>query len=341
MPVSGLVSAKRPSIAAGLAALALVVLLLAGSVVPAAAETLKANTSGSAFLGRAGPHGVYDVGLAIPSDHAAVLRVSGGRTHELPFAQWAKYAARPLRPLSSGVLRVEFGAIGSVTLRFRPEEVKLGRHRRGCVGPRPRVERGTYRGAISLRGENGYFQLHRVEAEGKRRRSFPLTCDQAATTDPAAEKPLAAYVAPRLGLTAGTEAQLTVATEADGAGLAMKAWYSKFSENLEEVAAGSLESPPALAIGRYSYGAGPLFLRVSEPGAGPLSATLQGVSYNADPAAPGSWSGALEAGFLGGGSRLLNGPGSKTRLCLYTSSGEPTECVGDPPPLISGGPFAP
>jgi hypothetical protein len=340
--VSGFVSAKRASIAVGLPALAaLLVLLPGGSIAPAAAESLAANTAGAAFLGRAGPHGVYEVGLAIPNDHAAVLKVSGGRIHELPFEQWAKYAVRPLRPLSSGVLRAEFGAIGSVTLRFHREELKLGRHRRGCVGPRPRVEHGTYRGTISLRGENGYFQMHRVEAEGRRRRSFPLTCDPAATTDPAAEEPLAAYVAPRLGLTSGTEAQLTVTSEADDAALAMKAWSSKYGENLEEVAAASLESLPALAIGRYSYGAGPLFLRVSEPGAGPLSASLQGVSYNADPAAPGSWSGELEAGFLGGGSRLLNGPGSKTRLCLYSSSAQPAECVGDPPPLISGGPFDP
>jgi hypothetical protein len=343
-PVCGFVSAKRASIAAGLPALAaLIVLLLGGSVAPAtAAETLEANTAGAAFLGRAGPHGIYEVGLAIPNDHAAVLKVSGGRTHELPFVQWAKYAVRPLRSLSSGVLRAEFGAIGSVTLRFHPEEVKLGRHRRGCLGPRPRVERGTYRGAISLRGENGYFQMHRVEAEGRQRRSFPLTCDPAATTDPAAEEPLTAYAAPQLRFNSGTEAQLTVTTEADGAALAMKAWSSKYGENLEDVETASLESPPALAIGRYSHGAGPLFLRVSEPGAGPLSASLlQGVSYNADPAAPGTWSGELEAGFLGGGSKLLNGPGSKTRLCLYSSSGQPTECVGDPPPLISGGPFGP
>jgi hypothetical protein len=338
--MSGFTSAKRALIAAVFPVLAaLLVLLPGGSVASAAAETLEANTAGAAFLGRAGPHGIYEVGLAIPNDHAAVLKVSGGRIHELPFEQWAKYAVRPLRPLSSGVLRAEFGAIGRVTLRFDPEEVNLGRHRRGCAGPRPRVEHGTYRGAISLRGENGYFQMHQVEAEGKRRRSFPLSCEPAAGADPAAEEPLAAYVAPRLGFNQGTEAQLTVSTEADGAALAMKAWESKYGENLEDVEAASLESFPALAIGRYSYGAGPLFLRVSEPGTGPLSASLQGVSYNADPAAPGTWSGKLEAAFLGGGSRLLNGPGSKTRLCRYPSSGQATECVGDPPPLISGGPF--
>jgi hypothetical protein len=334
---------KRASIAASLPVLAaLLVLLPGGSSAPAAgAETLQANTAGAAFLGRAGPHGVYEVGLAIPNDHAAVLIVSGGRIHELPFAQWVKYATRPLRPLSSGVLRAEFGSIGSVTLRFHPEKVELGEHRKGCVGPRPRVELGTYRGAISLRGENGYFWLRQVEAKGKRRRGFHLSCEPTATADPAAEEPLAAYVAPRLGFNSGTEAQLTVTAEADNAVLAMKAWSSKYGENLEDVEAASLESFPALTIGRYSYGAGPLFLRVSEPGAGPLSATLQGVSYNADPAAPGTWSGELEAGFLGGGSRLLNGPGSKTRLCRYSSSGQSTECVGDPPPLISGSPFDP
>jgi hypothetical protein len=321
---------------------ALLALLPGGSVAPAnAAETLEANTAGAAFLGRAGPHGIYEVGLAIPNDHAAVLKVTGGRIHELPFEQWAKYAVRPLHPLSSGVLWAEFGSIGSVRLRFHPEEVKLGQHRRGCVGPRPRVERGTYRGTISLRGENGYFQLHRVEAEGRRRRSFPLACDPATTTDPAAEAALATYVAPRLEVDRGTEAQLAVATEADDALLAMRAWQSRYGENLEDVAAGALELLPTLAIGRFSYGAGPIFLRVSEPGAGPLNATLQGVSYNADPAAPGTWSGELEAGFLGGGSRLLNGPGSKTRLCRYSSSGQSTECVGDSPPLISGGPFDP
>jgi hypothetical protein len=330
--VNGFVSAGRAPIAAGLAVLAaLLVLLPGGSIAPAAAvETLEANTSGRAFLGRAGPHGIYEVGLAIPNDHAAILKVSGGRIHELPFAQWAKYAARPLRPLSSGVLRAEFSALGNIALRFDPEEVKLGRHRTGCVGPRPRVERGTYRGTISLRGENGYFQMHRVEAEGRRRHSFPLSCKPAAIADPAAEEPLEIYVAPRLGFNQGTEAQLTVMSEADGAALAMRAWASRY-ENLEDVEAASLESLPALAIGRYSYGAGPLFLQVSEPGSGPLSATLQGISYNADPAAPGTWSGELEAGFLGGGSRLLNGPGSKTRLCRYASSGQPTECVGDLP----------
>ncbi|HEV7615469.1 MAG TPA: hypothetical protein VGO36_04495 [Solirubrobacterales bacterium] len=267
--------------------------------------------------------------------------MSGGRIHELPFAQWAKYAARPLRPLSSGVLRAEFGAIGSVTLRFHPEEVKLGRHRSGCVGPRPRVERGTYRGTISLRGENGYFEMHRVEAKGRQRRSFPLVCEEAAAGDPATEAPLATYAAPRLQVDRGTEAQLAVASEADGTLLAMRAWESRYGENLEDIAAGALETFPTLTVGRFTYGAGPIFLKVSEPGSGPLSAAVQGVSYNADPASPGTWSGELEASFLGGGSRLLNGPGSKARLCRYSSSGQPTECVGDPPPLISGGPFDP
>jgi hypothetical protein len=323
---------------------ALLVIVLGASVAPAvAAEAQEANTAGRAFLGRAGPHGIYEVRLAIPNDHAAVLEVSGGRVHELPFEQWVKYAVKPLRPLSSGVLRAEFGAIGSLALHFHPEEVKLGRHRRGCVGPRPRVERGTYRGTISLRGEGGYFQLQRIEAQGSRRRTFPLSCGTPTTTDPAAEEPLTAYVAPRLGFDQGTEAQLAVTTEAEDALLALRAWSSRYGENLEDVEAAALESFPALAIGRYSYGAGPLFLRVSEPGSGPLSATLQvGVlSYNANPAAPETWSGELEARFLGGGSRLLNGPGSRTRLCRYSSFGQPTECVGDPPPLISGGPFDP
>jgi hypothetical protein len=329
---------------AATAAMALAFLLVlgqGGSVTAAGAQVLEANTAGRAFLGRAGPHGVYEVGLAIPNDHAAVLKVSGGGIHELPFAQWAKYAARPLRSLSSGVLWVEFGAIGSVKLRFHPEEVELGRHRKGCAGQRPRVERGTYRGTISLRGEGGYFRLRRVEAKGSRRRTFPLSCGATATTDPAAEEALATYAAPQLRFYRGTEAQLTVATEAEGALLALHAWSSRYGENLEDIEAAALESLPALAIGRYSYGAGPLFLRVNDPGSGPLSAALQGVTYNADPVAPETWSGPVEEHFLGGGTKPLNGSGSRTRLCRYSSSSEPVECVGDPPPLISGGPFDP
>ncbi|MGV1047933.1 MAG: hypothetical protein ACOYD4_05345 [Solirubrobacterales bacterium] len=152
-----------------------------GSVPSAAGadEIRAANVSGRVYLGHSeGPRGRFEVQLSSLGDRVVVLYVHGGPLRELPSGEWARYAVRPQQSLADGILRAEFGSIGSVSLRFeRNGETKLGRVPDHCSGARPRRESGVYRGSISLRGEDGYFRLDRVAAEGGRVRAFRLVCD--------------------------------------------------------------------------------------------------------------------------------------------------------------------
>jgi hypothetical protein len=338
-PVVSLCAVKAPVKARYLAkaAAALGTVLFA---LPAAAEALPPNTTGSVNIGRAGKHGRYGLELTLPNDHAAVLEVRDETSREVPSAAWNRYAVVPTSPLSSGTLRADFGSLGKVSLRFRPEEAEPGRVPRDCRGRAPQKERGTYRGTIALRGENGFFSVDRVAVPGTRRRRFSLECG-GPTGDPSAARPLASYVVPAFASRGDAEAQLEILSETPTRTLAFEAWRYP-SGGLPARAAAALEVEPTLAIGRYSYLAAPALFQPAEPGspeASPLTAMLGPVTYNADPMTPATWSGELSETFLGGLEVVINGPGSRTRLCAPDLSATP--CVGEQTSLLAGTWFEP
>ncbi len=306
-----------------------------------ATEIQEPDTSGTAFLGSFTRRGeTYDVQLSTPNSRVAVLYVHGGPLREIPFSQWTRYAVSPRRSLAGGVLEADFGAIGSVSLRFEPTgRRKIGRVSDHCEGRRPRREDGEYTGSISLRGENGYFRLRRVAAKGRRTRSFRLRCDPGHAVDAGVERTLSSYVAPALPSHGPLLARLETASESGGRYVGFDAWEPPSSYG--SLAAGVIEALPGMTIGRYSYMAYPTSFMTSDPGPGPLSARLSSASYNADPSAPETWDGDLTATFPGGLEERLNGPEFRTRLCAYRPPGSPPECVGARDPLLSGGPFDP
>lgn len=112
-------------------------------------------------------------------------------------------------------------------------------------------------------------------------------------------------------------------------------------DSFGDLRSGVVESLPEMAIGRYSYFAGPTIFQTFAPGPGFLNASLGSISYNGDQALPETWSDQLVASFPGGQRVVLNGTDSRTRLCLYDRSAAPSECVGEPDPLLPGGPFDP
>ena len=183
-----------------------------------ASEIQPGNTSGTAFLGYSEkPEEVFRVHLSTANSNVVVLYVEGGPLREVPSQEWTKYAVRPRRALAGETLRADFGSIGSVSLRFkRIGETKLGRVPDRCAGARPRRESGVYRGSISLRGENGYFRLHRVVAKGRRVRTFRLLCDPGHAANPTAVAPLTEFAAPRLSSFGDVRSRLETVTEAAG-----------------------------------------------------------------------------------------------------------------------------
>ena len=92
-------------------------------------------------------------------------------------------------------------------------------------------------------------------------------------------------------------------------------------------------------VNEDSYLAAPLIFQTFAPGPRRLNAALGSTTYNGDASLPETWSEDLVASFPGGRRVVLNGPGSRTRLCLYGRSAAPSECVGEPNPLLAEGPF--
>jgi hypothetical protein len=322
--------------------LVVILLCMAPAVAPAAgaAEIQLPNTSGVVYLGvvRGGDE-TYEVRLSVPNDHAVGLRVSGAKLRELPALRWTSYAVRPSQPLSSGSLVANFASVGHVSLHFEPEgKPKLGRLPEGCTGRRPRRQPGVYRGAISLHGENGYFEVERVAAKGIRTRSFQLLCRSGHAAHPATEQPLDRYVAPSLGGHDKGQADLETFAEIDGRRVGLEAW--NYFGDFPAVAAGVFEALPSMAIGRYWYRAYPLAYETSGFDGGPLTFRTGGASFNTDAARPETWSGEVSIDFPGLSQPVL-GPQFRTRLCIRERAGSAMQCVGEPQPVLPGGSLAP
>lgn len=279
------------------------------------------NTSGGIELPR---YRGYRISLATASDHLVRLSVVRLLQPELGAYARAYYAVRPTTPLSSGVLRADFGGIGSVTLRFHPKNREVGENRKRCKGHRPVTERGTYHGTVELRGEGGYFEVATRTAPGTRRRSFTLRCDPGRAQQPAAGS-LESYVEPNLRAGYGGDELLSLLwAESDIAGrhVALRAADYEGGIHFDEVGAGVLESQPEMAIGRWANLLSPIGPLEIVPEASALTASISQLgpffgmgSYVERPAAAPSWTGTYGAS-LPGLLQPLTGPEFTADLCV-------------------------
>jgi hypothetical protein len=80
---------------------------------------------------------------------------------------WSTYVARG--KVSPSAIKADFGALGSVDMRFRPSGgIVYGKRHRHCTGPnRYTIQPGVFVGSVRFRGEGGYTsaKVHRVKGK--------------------------------------------------------------------------------------------------------------------------------------------------------------------------------
>lgn len=317
-----------------LAALCATVPLLAGTTAPATAqihhrsEVQEPRISG---VMRLPSNGGYAVTLSLSDNHLVELEAFRTLQEELGGWEAATYAVRQETELANGDLQAEFGSVGYVSLRFEPSGRRIvGSNPPACKGRRPVTELGSYRGAIELRGESGYFEVKADFAKGMRRRDYRLVCQWGQAKATRDSLPLHRFVVPSLGFgTSGKslEALLRVEAEAPGRRVTLRA-AKNGGGLLDRVSVGVLEVTPEMAIGREST----LFLPI-----GPLKVvnpTTASFGLSAEPEAtyvetsPGvsSWTGTLAVD-LPGFRQPLTGPEFRADLCVRESSHRRNSCV--------------
>ncbi|MGN6202526.1 MAG: hypothetical protein ACTHNY_08995 [Solirubrobacterales bacterium] len=277
---------------------------------PPKGEVQQPLTSGVVFLGKAAG---YEIAISNPSSHAAILGVSriGEEADRWSTYSETGYAVRPRSSIGSGALHASFGSMGTVNLRFWARgKTRVGHLRPGCHGRPPQTEFGEYRGTVSLRGEDDYFQVHAVRARGTRSRSFRLDCarDKALVDKPA---PLYEYVRPVQGFivssAGGSIALLRAVSRYGGRLVYLRAAHMQGEGAGAEVQVGALERRPGMAIGHSAYAdGGEGTLLTSLPGVHPATATLappapfhgEGSFVENSPTSH-SWTGSLAVSFPG------------------------------------------
>jgi hypothetical protein len=309
---------------------------LAGGAGAAGAETRPADVSFHAFLGQS-QFGHRKVRFSA-RDGIAVLAVEGGLGHELPYREWSKYAV-PLAAAAGDEVSADFGALGTVSLRFAPSGgTRLPLAHARCRGPQPRRELGTFEGTIALHGTWPRFALGRTSATGTRQRTPSLECEAGFAAPPTLAATVAAGLDP--SPKAGVNVEIVSEGEARSSGFFLFHWGTTYAYG----DAALVESTPGMAIGSFvSFtGIGQTAIKGFENPAGQLAVTALGATFDADPARPGTWDGPLNFTFAGVGPVAMNGPGSRTRACRRGSpSVYPLDCVGEAAQVLPGGIFDP
>ncbi len=282
----------------------------------------------------------YEIAISNPDRHVAILAVDRfGEDKDGSRSTYAQtvYAVRPEEGLSKGDLRATFGTMGSVNLRFRPTgKTKVGRRSRHCRGRAPQDEDGEYRGTVSLRGENGYFQLHVKRARGFRSRTFRLSCSHGQAQKDQSKR-LYEYAAPSEGFITssdgGSIALILAVSRYGGRFVYLRAAHMQSSDPGAEIQAGALEMEPHMAIGHSAdTEGGEGTLLTSLPGIHPAAATLAPpdpfhgeANFLENSSTSHSWTGTLGVSFPGL-DLPLTGPTYATSLCVSSPFRTPAPC---------------
>ncbi len=288
-------------------------------------EIQQPTMGGFVYLGKVDG---YDLVITNPNPHVAILFVyRSDETGESGVFASTSYAVRPQRSIDSGVLRARFGAIGAVSLRFRPHgRTKVGHAGKHCRGRAPQTEFGEYRGTVSLRGEDGEFHIRGKRASGDRSRTFQLSC-AAGHAHKEESKPLYEYVAPSetffVTSEGGSIAMLLAISRRGGRFVYLRAAHMQSYEAGADVQAGALERKHGMAIGHYAeVNGGEGTLLTSLPGVHPATATLAPpapfhgeASFIENSPTSHAWGGTLAVSFPGL-DLPLTGPTYATSLCV-------------------------
>lgn len=328
--------------------LALLSLLMSASIARASdrSEVQPANTEAFIYLGASRG---YELGISMPNPRIAVLYVFRFPDWESSqvFTQSA-YAVRVSGDLlERGVVRARFPSLGKVSLRFKPSGKRRVRPvRKQCRG-RPNVlEFGTFRGLVSLEGEDGYFRVAARSVGGSLRRTARLVCRDGEAAQDQAGAPLSDYVTPGFGFFyssgSGTIALLRAQADTGSRLIGIRAAHREGDPPGAEVQVGALEWRSRMAIGRSVIvdEGPPGTFTTSMPGIHPAFATLAPPApfygegnYLENSSTSHSWTGTLGVS-LPGLNLPLAGADFKTSLCVVSPLVTPAGCdFIEPKPL--------
>ncbi len=249
--------------------------------------------------------------------------------------------------LSRGYVRVVFPSIGRVSLHFKGNG-KRRIHAQGarCHGKPQVTEFGTFRGNVSLRGEDGYFEISSRSVGGSLTEVPRSVCTYEGDEKDEDLDPRWEYVAPSFGFNyspgSGSIALLYAVERTASRTIGIRVAHSEGAPAGAEVDVHVLELRHGMAIGRLLYedSTVPGTFATSLPGEHPASAILkppapfrgEGLFLESTPTSH-SWAGDLSVSLLGS-DVSLTGPRFKTSLCVVSPLKVPDGCDFRKPKLV-------
>jgi hypothetical protein len=286
----------------------------------------------------------YEIVVAFLEPDLAILHVGRYDNETGTFAS-TNYGAHFEDSLPFGRLRADFGAIGSLSVRFRPDgKGRLGRESKKCAGRRGGDEYGHFVGRISLRGEGGYFTVHTRRLSGSLTRTFRLRCHVKRRRPIYPPESLREAVVPEMvlpggGGTGGSLASLQIQDQEGSRALAMRVDHFAGQREGATVQLVEREYQGKMPVGRSVAieGTSPGTLLTSLPGEHPKRATLKPpapfrgeAEYLAESPTSHRWTGTLAVQFPGL-LQPLTGPEFASSLCVARAFGSRLGCEFAPP----------
>ena len=291
------------------------------------------------FLGESDGYGMV---LTFEEPDQAILHVDKFEEETESFAV-ANYGAHFQGSLPFGRLHADFGAVGSISVRFRPDGKGRSLGKEGdCTGRAAREERGGFVGRISLHGEGGYFNFTADRVGGTLDRQFRLRCRVRHRQSFYPPESLREAVVPNMELSSGgggSLASLLVGADEGGRKVGMRVDHFARSREGADVQLAELEYQGRMPVGRGAFvGQSPArtFL-TTLPGEHPATATLKPpapfsgeAEYVGTSPVSHSWTGDL-AVQLPGQLLPLTGPEFASSLCVARAFGSRWGCDFAPP----------
>lgn len=291
-------------------------------------QVIQPTASAGVYLGT---HDGYEVNLFLEEPDQAILDVSKYDLKRLSTAE-TKYGAHFTGSLVGGRVKADFGAVGSVDVRFRQTKPAKERGRlKACEGSPSRREFGRWTGTISLHGEGGYFDASSKSAAGERDRSFLLRCRFKHPLPLPKPESLRAKIEPRIGtsitaLLLGTASSLEAEESEEGRSVVLWAAHPSGTKPGAEAEAGAFEYQGKMPVGRtvslLHSPKGSLWTTL--PGEHPARANLKldapfsgEAHYLTRSPTDHSWTGDLAVQFPGLAAPLT-GPNYFTTLCVVS-----------------------
>lgn len=254
-----------------------------------------------------GSHG-FQISVTTEGQQVSLTASKGGEA--------ADYTVRG--KVSRRALSANFGQFGRISVRFAEEHRGIDRLgallTKGCKGPKPIEETGSFRGTIKFRGENAFSTANARSAKGSVHRQAKLVCPPEPEGGEEPER--------------GETAVLVAESHADGREVSFVGGAlteGKFSFSF--ISAGSAEKIGPVKVLRTGIELGNAgAVLFSAPGVHPETATVNAppplhgtASYTENPGAAPTWTGPLSVTLVGGETVPLTGPDFQARICRKLS----------------------